>query len=93
MKFFKIFHESYLVTKERYFHVPTYESLKSSLAHMKEHMLRFNITNLAMPQIGIGLDKLEWEKVKEILCELFSETNIKITVYRYKCNSLVSFFF
>ena len=60
-----------LVTKARYFHKPTYDSLREALETMKGMMDMLAITKLAMPMIGCGLDKLSWDKVYDIICELF----------------------
>ncbi len=69
-----------LVTKERAYHKPTYDSLTQSLKLLKSECLNRKITKLAMPTIGCGLDGLEWNKVSEIIKELFSDTNIEIVV-------------
>ncbi|KAG2388813.1 hypothetical protein C9374_000252 [Naegleria lovaniensis] len=75
----------YLVTKERYFHVPTYDSLKSSLEAMKTHLSQHNVTELAMPLLGCGLDQLEWDKVQPMIMELFSDMpQLKIIVYKWE---------
>lgn len=71
----------YLVTKEKYWHKPTYETLQSSLIDMKKHAIENNIKVISIPQIGCGLDKLKWTQVKEILVKVFEETGIKIHVY------------
>lgn len=71
----------YLVTKEKYYGKPTYDTLYSSLLELKKLLLQLNITNLSIPKIGCGLDRLDWKKVKSILIEIFSNTNISITVY------------
>lgn len=54
-----------LVTKERYWHKPTYSSLKASLINAKQIILRNNIKHIAMPVIGCGLDRLQWSKVSK----------------------------
>ena len=69
-----------LVTKERYFHKPTYESMREALWHMKVQCQFNNITKVAMPIIGCGLDRLQWDKVSEIIKEIFKDTNIEILV-------------
>ena len=71
----------YLVTKERYFNKPTYESLKSSLEAMRKHALQHKQTNINIPRIGCGLDRLKWTHVRQILQDVFATTNITITVY------------
>lgn len=70
-----------LVTKARYWHKPTYNSLYQALVDMKKQCTALNITKLAMPKIGAGLDRLSWERVKNIIKNVFSETDIDIVVY------------
>uniref|UniRef100_A0A8D0GUE9 ADP-ribose glycohydrolase OARD1 n=1 Tax=Sphenodon punctatus TaxID=8508 RepID=A0A8D0GUE9_SPHPU len=71
----------YLITKKKYFHKPTYKSLRSSLEAMKTHCLDNGVTDVSMPRIGCGLDRLEWNEVSLMLEEVFEDTDIKITVY------------
>lgn len=75
----------YLVTKDKSGngHVPTYESLELSLKEMHDHMVKNDVTQLAIPQIGCGIDGLKWEKVEEIIRSVFDDTDIEITVYKY----------
>ena len=37
-----------------------------------------------MPLIGCGLDRLQWEKVSEIVQEVFKDIDIEIVVCRAK---------
>ncbi len=69
-----------LITKRKYFQKPTYDSLREALEDMKEQANNLLITKLAMPKIGCGLDRLEWSRVKEILEEIFEDTDIEILV-------------
>ena len=69
-----------LVTKERYWHKPTYETLRAALKSMKEWMEFMSITKVAMPRIGCGLDKLEWSVVYEIICEVFEDSDVEIVI-------------
>ena len=73
-----------LVTKDKYFQKPTYDSLKKALMNMKILMLNhpelMKTNKVAMPRIGCGLDKLNWNKVKPIIEEVFGDTNIEILV-------------
>ena len=71
-----------LITKERYFHKPTYESLKSALLVCRLECNTNNITKIAMPLIGCGLDRLQWDKVSEIINDVFKNTDIEILVCR-----------
>lgn len=69
-----------LITKERYFHKPTYDSLTTALVACGITCLNNNIKKIAMPVIGCGLDRLQWCKVSEIIKEVFKDTNIEILV-------------
>ena len=57
--------------------------MENSLNAMLGLCQKFNITELAMPLIGSGLDKLEWDLVARIVDDVFSKTNIKITIYKF----------
>nr|XP_057908652.1 ADP-ribose glycohydrolase OARD1 [Doryrhamphus excisus] len=71
----------YLITKKKASHKPTYDSLKQSLEDMKVHCIENGVTRISMPRIGCGLDRLKWERVSEMLEEIFESTDISITVY------------
>ena len=34
-----------------------------------------------MPKIGCGLDRLDWELVKQIIEKIFKETDIEIKIF------------
>ena len=69
-----------LITKEKYWHKPTYDSLLGALGVMKSIAIDNDIKYIAMPTIGSGLDRLNWNKVKEIIHEVFEHTDIEILV-------------
>lgn len=69
-----------LVTKAKYWHKPTYGTLTAALTSMKDVCLKSGITKVGMPQIGCGLDRLKWDKVKAIISQIFGETEIEIVV-------------
>ena len=71
----------YLVTKERYFGKPTYNTLEGSLIAMREHSILNNVNKISMPRIGSGLDKLDWKRVKELIEKVFKNTSMIVTVY------------
>lgn len=70
-----------LVTKPRRFHMPDYDTLYETLIDMRDQCESMSITKLAMPKIGSGLDKLDWEQVKELIQEAFDGSDIEIVVY------------
>lgn len=74
----------YLVTKPRYFHKPSYGTLGQSLAAMFDHMAANGIKRVAMPELGCGLDGLEWSRVRDLVANQISGKGIEVTVYHYK---------
>jgi len=77
----------HLVTKEKFNQKPSYKNFRETLKNLKQYLISNNIDNISIPKIGCGKDKLSWEKVKTILHEIFSDSNIKITVYLLSQNS------
>lgn len=69
-----------LVTKEKYWHKPTYNSLTTCIRYMRDMCRNCDIKYLAMPKIGCGLDRLSWPKVREIIKEEFKDLDIEIEV-------------
>lgn len=70
-----------LVTKDKYWHKPTYDTLTQALTDLKDCCRQDNIKNIAMPAIGCGLDRLEWSNVENIIKKIFDDTDINILVY------------
>ncbi|MBO7452682.1 MAG: macro domain-containing protein [Clostridiales bacterium] len=71
-----------LVTKQHYYDKPTYETIRDALLDVKYIMIQYhNTTKLAMPRIGCGLDKLQWVFVKEIIKDVFKDTDVDILVF------------
>ena len=69
-----------LITKEHYWHKPTYDSLTTALVVCGLLCLNNGITKIAMPVIGCGLDRLQWSEVSRIIKEVFQNTDIEILV-------------
>lgn len=72
-----------LITKERYWEKPTYETLRNAL-NIARIRLPLECKKIAMPVIGCGLDRLEWSKVSDIIKDVFSDTDIEILVCKIK---------
>lgn len=72
-----------LVTKARVFHKPTYESLYDTLLDMRIQCEDLNISKLAVPLLGCGLDRLNWEQVKDVIEDVFDSTDIEILVCKW----------
>lgn len=47
---------------------------------MKNICVEKQIQKIAMPIIGCGLDGLKWDKVSEIIKDVFNDINIEILV-------------
>lgn len=75
----------YLVTKDKsgFYSKPTYQALEMSLEAMRGHMNENDVKELCIPQIGCGIDGMEWPKVEEVLRRVFEKCDIQITVYIY----------
>jgi O-acetyl-ADP-ribose deacetylase (regulator of RNase III) len=71
----------YLITKERYFGLPTKENFRASLEDLKRLVVDHGVKALAMPRIGSGLDKLPQEWVAETIKNVFQSVDVEITMY------------
>ena len=69
-----------LITKEKAFQKPTLESLEETLQHMKYQMEKLMIDKLAIPQLGCGLDRLDWDDVRETIETVFKDTDVEILI-------------
>lgn len=76
----------YLVTKQ--FSLPnckpTLEALRNCLKNLKKLCKRFNISKLAIPKIGCGIDSLCWSTVSSDVRKCFESENVCIRVYKLK---------
>lgn len=70
-----------LVTKQRYFHKPTLETLRQALDDFREQVVERGIAKVAMPKIGCGLDKLNWNDVRKIIQDVLKDTDLDVFVY------------
>lgn len=70
-----------LVTKARSFHKPTHDTLYDALVDMRDQCEALGVLRLAMPKIGCGLDKMDWEEVSDMIQDVFCDTDIEIVVY------------
>ena len=69
-----------LVTKPKCYHKPRYEAVREALEEMKFIMEINATTKLAMPKIATGLDRLNWDEVYDIICEVFEDTDVEILI-------------
>ena len=71
----------HLVTKQRYFEKPTYESVKTSLRQMRTHAEWSGVHRISLPRIGCGLDQLNWSEMRSLIEDVFKGSDVDITVY------------
>lgn len=69
-----------LVTKQKCFEKPTYQSLQKALEDMATQIKNENVEKLAMPKIGAGLDRLKWTIVLSIIKDVFKDIDVDITI-------------
>lgn len=69
-----------LITKAKGFDRPTMADFRSAVEDMCQKMQNQGITRLAIPQIGAGLDRLDWNEVRGVIEEIFEDTDIEILV-------------
>lgn len=69
-----------LVTKERYFHKPTIITMRIALFKMQEICIKNKISRIAIPAIGSGLDRLNWDDVSAQIKHIFNDMDIEILV-------------
>lgn len=74
-----------LLTRNRYFEILRYPDLAASLESCLKKCIIINVSHLAMPDIGCGLDQLD-KKVQKIIENLFLNTNIMIIGYMFALN-------
>lgn len=61
---------------------PTKANFEKSIIVLGDLCNKFKVTELAVPRLGAGLDRLPWEWVEEILTKiLVKENNINVIVY------------
>lgn len=69
-----------LIIKNKAHHRARYDVLRECLEDMKQQMEDGLIEKVAMPKIGCGHNGLSWDSVKEILEEIFEETDVEFLV-------------
>lgn len=69
-----------LITKRNYWDKPTLLTMENALLWMKKDCEIRGIKKIAMPKIGCGLDRLNWNDVSKLISEVFSDTNVEVLV-------------
>lgn len=69
-----------LITKERCYYKPTYESIGEALHAMRVVADMNGVKKIAMPKIGCGIDGKDWRVIKKMLKDIFADSDIEILV-------------
>lgn len=69
-----------LITKTKCYLKPTYDSLSCSLLRMRSICNSNGIKKVAMPVIGCGLERLQWDEVSKIIQTIFENMDIEILI-------------
>ena len=67
-----------LVTKRYCYEKPTYQSLAEALIDFRNQLKE--PVKIGMPCIGCGLDRLQWENVRDIIYQVFEDFDCDIIV-------------
>ena len=74
-----------LATKRRFFRKPTHGTLEIGLQALKRPLQRHNMQELAFYKLGCVYDQLQWPKVFSFLFNVFSGSNLTITIFQATC--------
>ncbi len=69
-----------LITKKQYWGKPTLQSLTEAVEKMKAYAIQHDVKKIAMPILGCGLDRLNWNDVSRMIQQVFQDTDIEILV-------------
>lgn len=70
-----------LITKDRFFHLPTAEHFEQSIHNLRKFIICNNLKHIAVPELGAGLDKMELNLVIKILKTVFKNDQIAIFMH------------
>ena len=68
--------------KRNYWDKPTYNFLETSLKSLRKYLIKYpQIKRVLMPRIGCGLDRLSWDKVRNMIKTIFQDADVEIVVF------------
>ncbi len=70
-----------LVTKCHFYEKPSYATIESSLLQMRHHAWEHGVSKIGLVRLASGLDRLKWSIVRNIIAEVFLNSNINIFIY------------
>nr|DAK39022.1 MAG TPA: Cas system-associated protein [Caudoviricetes sp.] len=69
-----------LVIKEFYYDKPTYANIKLALQELRTQMYMMRINVIHIPA-GSGTEQMDWNKIKDIIRKIFSNTTFTVIIY------------
>lgn len=69
-----------LVVKGKAFRKPSYDDIGMALEEARDWAEENHVDRIAMPKIGCGRDCLDWNTVKEIIDDIFDDSDIELLV-------------
>lgn len=72
-----------LVNKHNRYAHATLDDLKECLIKLRDQLIDDGITNIAMPRIASGKDRLNWSDVKDLIYEIFDENDENLYIFIY----------
>ena len=76
-----VFH---LIVEPRFFHKPTYRSLRKAFLALSDQMNFYRIDKLGIPHLLCGLDKLDWTEGQKLIHETFRDSKLELNVFTLK---------
>lgn len=70
----------HIVTKELSTTKPNWKIFKKAIVNLEAKCTELGIHHIAIPQIGCGLDGLQWHKVMKVLKSVFLNSTTQVTV-------------
>ena len=74
------------MTKERFYDKPNLSTLSETLEAMKIHAGMNGVSTNAIPQLGCGLDQMNWQEVVNLLQDIFAYADVQLVVYTLEEN-------
>ena len=73
----RIFH---MVTKRWFHNRPTYQAMEDAILSLRGQLFVHGISQLAIPKIGCGLDRLNWDIVAGLLDKYCTSVDIRVYI-------------
>ena len=76
------------MTKEKFGDKPNLSRLSKTLEAMKIHASMNGVSTVAIPKLGCGLDRMNWQEVVKLLRDIFAYADVQLVVYTLEENGV-----